>query len=148
MASQRVFARMIFNLFKSKSKLGVDIGTSSIKVVELGQKGGRFTLENYGFFELRGGPDAAPGTQSIPKLPDQDIIAGLKETIRRTGIKGRDAIAAISSFSTFATVIEMPYLSEEDLAKAIPFEARKYVPIPLDEEVLDWSIVGVVDHPG
>ncbi len=139
---------MIFNLFKSKSKLGVDIGTSSIKVVELGQKGGRFTLENYGFFELRGGPDAAPGTQSIPKLPDQDIIAGLKETIRRTGIKGRDAIAAISSFSTFATVIEMPYLSEEDLAKAIPFEARKYVPIPLDEVVLDWSIVGVVDHPG
>ncbi len=134
---------MIFNLFKSKSKLGVDVGTSSIKVVELASKGGRFTLENYGFFELKGGEASTPDAQSILKLPDQEIVWGIKELLKKAKIKTRDAVASIPSFSTFATVIEMPYLSEEDLAKAIPFEARKYVPIPLDEVVLDWSIVGI-----
>jgi type IV pilus assembly protein PilM len=63
-------------------------------------------------------------------------------------MKSRDAVASISSFSTFATVIEMPYTTEEDLAKTIPFEARKYIPVPLDQVVLDWSIVGVVGAKG
>jgi type IV pilus assembly protein PilM len=137
---------MIFNLFKSKSKVGIDIGTSAIKVVELSKKGQRFTLENYGFFELKGTSQNDEG-QSILKLPDEEIVWGIKEVLKKANIKSKDVVAAIPSFSTFATVIEMPYLSEEDLAKALPFEARKYVPIPLDEVILDWSIVGIVDQP-
>lgn len=137
---------MIFNLFKSKSKVGIDIGTSAIKLVELSKKGARFALENYGFFELKGTSQGGEA-QSILKLPDEEIVWGIKEVMKKANIRSRDVVAAIPSFSTFATVIEMPYLSEEDLAKAIPFEARKYVPIPLDEVVLDWSIVGIVDQP-
>lgn len=143
--TNRVF--MIFNLFGSKGKLGVDIGTSSIKVVELAKKSGRFQLENYAMFELKGQNESAVDDRSILKLPDEEIVWGIKEILKQGSIRARDAIASIPSFSTFATVIEMPYLSEEDLAKAIPFEARKYVPIPLDEVVLDWSIVGIVE-PG
>ena len=41
------------------------------------------------------------------------------------------------SFPTFATTISMPYLSEEEIAKAMPFEARKYIPVPLSEVQLD-----------
>ena len=136
---------MIFNLFKSKSKLGIDIGTSSIKVIELSKQSGRFELENYGIFELKGSTGAA-GDQSILKLPDEEIVWGIKEVLKTAKFKTKDVTASISSFSTFATVIEMPYLSEDDLARAIPFEARKYVPIPLDEVVLDWSIVGITDQ--
>ncbi len=83
--------------------------------------------------------------QSILKLSDQEIASGLKELIKRAQIGSTDIVASIPSFSTFATVIEMPYVSNEDLARALPFEAKKYVPIPLDEIVLDWSIVGVTD---
>ena len=135
----------MFNLFKSKSRVGIDIGTAAIKAVELSKRGGRFVLENYGFFELKGPTGDTSEGQSILKLPDEEIIWGVKELLKKSNIRGRDAVASIPSFSTFATVIEMPYLSEEDLAKAIPFEARKYVPIPLDEVILDWSIVGVLD---
>jgi type IV pilus assembly protein PilM len=67
--------------------------------------------------------------------------------LKKSNFKSRDTVAAIPSLSTFATVIEMPYLSEDDLAKAIPFEARKYVPIPLNEVVLDWSIIGIIEPP-
>ena len=136
---------MIFKLFGSKSKLGVDIGTSSIKVVELSSSGGRFKLENYGLFELKGQTGGADN-QSILQLPDEEIVWGLQQVLKQSKFGSRDVVASIPSFSTFATVIQMPYLSEADLAKAIPFEAHKYIPIPLDEVVLDWSIIGILDQ--
>lgn len=131
--------------FGSKGKIGIDIGTASIKIIQLGKKDGRFSLENYGLFQLTDvkTPAGQDPNQNILKLPDQEIVWGIKEVLKKSKITAKDAIASIPSFSTFATVIEMPYLSEDELAKAIPFEARKYVPIPLDEVNYDWSIIGV-----
>ncbi|OGN33096.1 MAG: hypothetical protein A3I39_02110 [Candidatus Yanofskybacteria bacterium RIFCSPLOWO2_02_FULL_47_9b] len=129
--------------FGSKGNLGIDIGTASIKLIELEKQGGRYSLSNYGLFSLRNTGAKNEAEQSILKLSDQDIAGGIKEVLKRSKISGRNAVASIPAFSTFATVIEMPYLSETELAQAIPFEARKYVPIPLDEVVLDWSIIGV-----
>ena len=138
----------MFNLFGGKGKLGIDIGTASIKVVELEKKGARFELSNYGLFELKSGVSDSPATagRGILKLPDEEIIWGIKEIIKKGGIKSKDVVASIPSFSTFSTIIEMPYLSEQDLAKSLPFEARKYIPIPLDEVVLDWSIVDISNN--
>ena len=135
----------MFGLFKSTSKLGIDIGTASIKIVELDKKNGRFVLQNYGLFELKGTSAAgtSPMQNSILKLPDGEIIWGIKEVIKKGNIKSKNVVASLPSFSTFSTVIEMPYLSKNDLAKAIPFEARKYVPIPLAEVDMDWSIIGI-----
>ena len=67
----------------------------------------------------------------------------VKEVMKKAKIKAVNAVASIPSFSTFATAIEMPYISEQDLAKALPFEARKYIPVPLNEVVLDWSIIDI-----
>lgn len=135
---------MVFNLFKSsKTKLGIDIGTSSIKVVELSQEGGRWKLLNYGMYELHAGDGRSDTARTVMDLSDAEIGQAIQQILTTATMKSRDAVAAVSSFSTFATVIEMPYVSEEDLAKTIPFEARKYVPVPLDQVVLDWSIVGV-----
>jgi len=142
---------MVFNLFKSiqsRGNLGLDIGTSSIKLVELEKKGGRYNLTNYAILELKSGDSSSGrsgGWQSILKMPDQEITEGIKELIKKAAISSTDIDSAIPSFSTFATVIEMPYTSNEDLERSIQFEAKKYVPIPLEEVVLDWSIVGVVD---
>lgn len=139
---------MPFGLFKSKGKLGIDIGTSAIKIVELEKEGGRFALKNYGLFEFKSA-DGAPQTagskqvQNILKLPDGEIIWGIKEVLKKAKIKSASVVASIPSFSTFAMVIEMPYISEKDLAKALPFEARKYIPVPLNEVILDWSIIDI-----
>lgn len=140
-----LFYTRMFNLFQPKGKLGIDIGSSAVKIVELTKAGGRFNLVNYGSFSLKGVASDPTGSQDLLKLPDEEIVWGIKEIIKQSKMKATEVVASIPAFSTFATVIEMPYLSEEDLAKAIPFEARKYVPIPLDEVVLDWSIVGILD---
>ncbi|MEK7138753.1 MAG: type IV pilus assembly protein PilM [Patescibacteria group bacterium] len=141
---------MAFNLFKfkSKGKLGIDIGTSAIKVVETEKENNRFILKNYGFFEFKASDnvskvDESKQIQSILKLPDGEIIWGIREVIKKAKIRSTDVVASIPSFSTFATVIEMPYLSEQDLAKALTFEARKYIPVPLNEVILDWSIIDI-----
>ncbi len=133
----------MFNLFNSNANLGIDIGTASIKLMELERHGGRFSLSNYGLFSVKGSSAKTDIEQSILKLPDEEIGSAIKDLLKHSKIKGRTVVASIPSFSTFSTVIEMPYLSESELAQAIPFEARKYVPIPLDEVILDWSIIGV-----
>ena len=139
-----------FSFGKSKNKLGIDIGTSSIKIIELSKDGGRFKLENYGLFELQAHDEKTNGTGSdavartrIAQLSENDYSWGIKETLKITKIKAQDAIASIPTFSTFSTVISMPYLSEKDIAQSIPFEARKYIPLPLSDVVLDWSIINV-----
>lgn len=139
---------MAFNLFGSKSKLGVDIGTAGIKIVELGEENGRHKLLNYGMFELRSAGGQADSAKTVMDLSDQEIIQAVSDIIRTSGMKSRDAVASVSSFATFATVVELPYTSEEELAKTIPLEARKYVPVPLDQVVLDWSIIGVAGQNG
>lgn len=139
----------MLNIFQSKNKIGVDIGTSSIKVVELGKKGGRFELLNYGILELKNFNDNSGGQrlgQSILKFPNEEIVWGLKEILAKSNIKSKDVVASIPSFSTFTTIIEMPYLLEQDLAKAIPIEAKKYIPLPIEDVIIDWSIIGVKEH--
>lgn len=143
---------MPFGLFKSKGKLGIDVGTSAIKIVELEKESGRFALKNYGLFEFKSADGVSAATESkqvqnILKLPDGEIIWGLKEVLKKAKIKATDVVASIPSFSTFATVIDMPYISEQDLAKSLPFEARKYIPVPLSEVVLDWSIIDIPTSP-
>lgn len=133
----------MFNFFKQKGKLGIDIGTASIKVVELQKKANRFALNNYGILELK---DIKTGTgtaigQSVLKMPDDEIVWGIKEIIRMAKMESRDVVASLPSSSTFTTVIDMPYISEQDLNRVLPFEAKKYIPIPLDEVVLSWTII-------
>ncbi len=132
--------------FGKKSKLGIDIGTASIKIVELTKDANRHKLLNYGIFELESADDAInlagqSGRSKIAQLSNADVASSIKEILKKAHITSKDVVASIPSFPTFSTTITMPYLSEEDIAKAIPFEARKYIPVPLNEVQLDWAIV-------
>lgn len=127
------------SFFSSKSVLGVDIGTASIKIAELSHSRDKYELKNYGIL------DFLSKKEVDKKLEDEYIAGGLKELISRIKPSTTNSVASIPSFSTFSTVIELPYLSEKDLAKAIPFEARKYIPIPLKELVLDWTIINIAE---
>lgn len=127
----------------SKGVVGVDIGTASIKVAEMLRESGRFKLLNYGVYELESQEKIMQVQHKTPKLSDEYITAGLREIFRLARIPTRKVVASIPSFSTFTTIISLPYLSEKDLAKTIPFEAKKYIPAPLSEVAIDWSIIKV-----
>ncbi len=135
--------------FGSKTVLGLDIGTSSVKVVEMTKSSGRFVLQNYGILALAPGAAALKVsaeqavTTGTVRLSEEDIAWAVRTVLEKSKIESREAMVSIPSYPTFTTVITMPYVSEEEIAKAIPYEARKYVPVPLSDVVLDWSIINV-----
>lgn len=120
-----------------KEHLGIDLGLSAIKMVELKKKDERLVLSNYAILQIK--KDSA---FKISDLKEEEIAKVLKNLIAKADIRGRTANISLPINQTFSTIIDFPEMSEDELAAAIPFEARKYVPVPLEEVVLDWSVVG------
>lgn len=129
------------NLFKKSdtSVLGVDIGASSIKVVQLKKKKGRAVLETYG--ELSLGPYAGVEIGRATNLPTEKIIEGLGDVLKEATTTTKRCGIAIPLSSSLVTFIKMPAFDSKQLAQMIPIEARKYIPVPISEVALDWWIV-------
>ncbi len=137
------FLSQITDLFnkKSKSVLGVDIGSSSIKVVQISRKNGHAVLETYG--ELALGPYSGKGVGESVALTQEKIIEAVKDMLKEkeVNITTMSCGIAIPFASSLMAVIEMPDVSRKDLEQMIPIEARKYVPVPISEVTLDWYII-------
>lgn len=121
---------------KSKSQLGVDIGTSNIKIVQLRPQGDKFVLETYGLVNVAyqiSNKDSGPAVNQAADI--------LKSLIAKTGVTTKRAMASLPNSAVFTSVIEMPKIPKDELKSAIEFEAKKYVPLPLEEVALSWIIL-------
>lgn len=126
-----------------KSFLGIDIGTSSIKIVELSAFAGKIKLENYAKlpiqpFQQR--QSLAPEKSTI-FLPGKEIAEAIKEILNEAKIKTKNCVIAIPDFLTFFTTFSLPQMSKEELPEAVKIEARKYIPLPIKEVTVDWQII-------
>jgi type IV pilus assembly protein PilM len=124
---------------ESKSVLGIDIGTSSIKVVQLRRERGRVLLETYGAIAL--GPYAGVEIGRATSLPADKIAEALKDVIREANVTTTDAAISIPYASSLISIIKLPSTVEKQLAQVVPIEARKYIPVPINEVLLDWFVV-------
>lgn len=134
---------MFSNLFKIKKKemsvIGIDIGSSAIKVVQLRKMKGKAVLETYGALAL--GPYAGTQTGKATNLPNEKIIEALKDIIKEAKVSASVGGIAIPFGASLITVIELPYVNDRQLDQMIPMEARKYIPVPISEVKLDWTIM-------
>lgn len=121
--------------------LGIDIGSSSIKIVQLSQKNGHAILDTYG--ELALGPYAGKSIGEATNLPPDKIIAAIADMLKEkeVNITTRLCGVAIPFASSLMAVIDMPMVSMKQLENMIPIEARKYVPVPISEVALDWYVI-------
>lgn len=124
---------------KSESVAGVDIGSSSIKIVQLRREKEKAILETYGELSLGRYGDTPVG-QAI-RLTDEKIVEAIKDLKKEAGIKAEKAIIAIPLRYSFLTKISLPLMSDAELEKAIPYEIKRYIPVPLSEVVFDWQIL-------
>ncbi len=138
-----------FNIFgvgsKPKSYLGIDIGTLSIKIVEFSNENGRPKLENYAILTnyglaLRNLVQSGEG--KTPKAFGGEASPMLRRLVKTGAIEAREINMSVPIFSSFLTVMELPQMSESEVVNAIQFEAKKYVPVPLESVVIDWSLIG------
>jgi len=135
------------NVIKQNIKpvfLGVDIGTTSIKVVEVEQGKLKPKINNYAILESRGSllRTNAIFQSSNLKLFDREMIELLKEVIKKMKPQTNKVIASIPVFSAFTTVLKLPEMPENELKQALLFQAKQYVPLPLEEVAFDWQKVG------
>ncbi len=131
------------NFFKPKvsSVIGVDIGSSSIKIVQIHKKNGQAVLETYG--ELALGPYAGGTVGQAVMLPAEKISEALLDLMREkeVNITTNACGVSIPFSSSLMTVLELPRVSEKQLGLMVPLEARKYIPVPISEVMLDWSLI-------
>ncbi len=122
------------------SYLGVDIGASGIKMVELANDNGRPRLVTYGIienlFEQIGSVD--------PRDQSEAVALQLKKLIKLTHATTTKTVAALPTFSVFSSTMSMLAMTPKELTSAIRWEAKKIVPLPLEDMILDYKVLGEV----
>jgi type IV pilus assembly protein PilM len=131
-----------FGLFGNKqmSVLGVDIGASSLKVVQLRKQRGKALLETYG--ELALGPYAGVEIGQSTNLTADKISETLRDLLRESKVTTKECGVGIPFERSLLTLVELPRRKDREEQKTIiELEARKYIPVPISEVQLDWFIV-------
>src|SRR6185503_20898581 len=123
-------------LIKQNSVVGVDIGTSFIKVVQLTHGGTSPVLDTYGLVDMSGQIDGSNKDKAV-----EPTAASLKQLLVEAKITAKTCVASLPNAAVFTSVVDMPLMDDQELASAMPFEAKKYVPLPVSDIALSWSVV-------
>jgi type IV pilus assembly protein PilM len=124
----------------SGSAVGIDIGSSAIKVVEIKKKGGKAVLETYGAISL--GPYGDVDAGHVTNLPVEKIAEAMKEVLKQSGVTTSSGALAIPVQSSLIFPIELPsQIKKSELPSIVPTEARKYIPVPINEVSIDYFIL-------
>ncbi|HOK35464.1 MAG TPA: type IV pilus assembly protein PilM [Candidatus Pacearchaeota archaeon] len=127
---------------KSPSILGIDIGTASVKIVELQKDGKVIKLKNYGEYQSPVFKNELISTENnFLNFSEDRIVNIIKKIIQEAKIETREANFSLPVFSSFFTVIDLPSMEPEEIPEAVRFQANQYIPVPVSEVVLDWTII-------
>lgn len=125
------------------SFVGIDIGSESVKVVQLKKEREQAVLETYGelksarYFEK----ETSISMGGFIGHTDQNVVNLLTDVMRESNVTSRRVVFSIPSTSSFITVINFPLIRVDEIEAAIPFEAKRYIPIPTNEVKLDWQVI-------
>lgn len=122
---------------------GLDIGSHSIKAVELEPKGTGFSL-------LAAGIARAPqnGITSEVEADQVRVAEAIKKLVSDSKISSRDVNLALPESLVFTRIINLPYLTDEEVASAISWQAEPYIPIPVAEASIDHQIIARFEPSG
>lgn len=127
---------------RKKETIGIDIGSSSIKLIQLSEIEGRYTLEKFG----------------IAALPPEIIVDGtimdsvrcveaLQNVVKEQAIVTKDAVISVSGHSVIVKRVTLPQMSEEELSESIKWEAEQYIPFDINEVNMDFQILSTFVGP-
>ncbi len=120
--------------------LGVDIGSSSIKVVQIKKKDGKAVLVTYGMIGL--GPYAEMDMGRVTNLSVDKTVEALNETLKQSSVTTNSGAISMPVQSSLIFTVDLPLnVKKTDMASVIATEARRYIPVPITEVSLDWFIL-------
>ena len=117
--------------------VGIDIGSKTIKIVELAKEGNVFKLRGSGIVGYQGAsPDHAKDEKELVALAD--FIRKLHKDAR---ISSKEVNIALPETQVFTRTIKFPTLTDQEIASAVKWEAEQYIPIPLNEAIIQHTII-------
>jgi type IV pilus assembly protein PilM len=116
---------------------GLDIGTTSIRVVQLRGGGPVKALDRYGSMPVDGNMSV-----SDSKADQTKVAQAVAQLVKQVGITTRNVAVGVPSNKVFTTVVDMEKLSQSELAKTIRYQADSFIPTPLAESKIDWALLG------
>ncbi len=129
----------LFSFGNDNLFLGIDIGNSSLKMVELRKKNRKIYLSNYAFSEN-------VSEVNFTKIDDINYLAQAILKVRQeAGITATKVTASLPTFTVFSSIINLSNVDKKNLVTAINEEAKKVIPLPLEEMILDWKVIPGVD---
>lgn len=124
-------------LGRKRGVIGLDVGSSSIKLVELGETKNGYKLQNLGILPLP--PEAIVDGALMDSVT---IIDTIRELINSTKTKTKDVVASVSGHSVIVKKISLPVMSESELEESIQWEAERYIPFDINDVNIDFQIFG------
>ena len=128
------------NIFKRSvpPTIGVDIGTSSVKVLQFSKLGSSYRVEHVAIESL---PEGAFAEHSINNV--DEVGSAIRGAVKRSGTKAKHCAMAVSGSAVITKLIHLPGdLAEDEIEGQIEMEAGQYIPYPRDEVSLDFEILG------
>lgn len=127
---------------KTSSLLGIDISSTSVKLVQLSRVGDRHRVEAYAVEAL---PHSAVVEKRIAEL--EVVGQALSRVVLKADSLGKGAAVAMAGSAVISKLIQMPAgLSDEALENQLKVEAGQYIPYPLDEVAIDFEVQGCSAH--
>jgi len=120
----------------NKESFGLDIGATSIKIVLLNGKNNSFVLKAASIT-----PAPLRGMMSNSPLDDQEMAQAIVKAVKNAGINTKSVNIALPENQVYTKVLDMPVLSDRELASAIYWEAEQYIPVPLQNITLVWNVL-------
>ena len=117
--------------------VGLDIGSKTIKMVELAKDGGKWKLRSSGVVGYSGNP--------IEHMQDEKELTALSGLIKKlhkeSNVSSKEIIIALPEPQVFTRTIKFPLLTDKEVASAIKWEAEQYIPIPINEAIIQHQIL-------
>lgn len=117
--------------------VGIDIGSKTIKIVELVKSGNKIRLKASGIVVHKGKtPDIAKEEKDMVEVSE-----AIKKLYKEAKISSRDVAIALPEAKVYTRVIKFPPLTDSEIASAVKWEAEQYIPIPMNEAIIQYQVI-------
>lgn len=121
----------------SQIAVGLDIGTDHIRVAQVRQSGNGFALTAYGRV------DVPMGAVVEGEIVDVEAVSSaVKAAWRRAGIRGKSVCTGVSNQRVIVRLVDLPFMERAELQNAIQYQAQDYIPMAVEDSILDFQIIG------
>lgn len=119
------------------SVIGIDVGASAIKVVQVKRENGRAVLETYG--SISTAPYAEGIVGQVLTVEQEGLVKAIDDLFKEANVTTRNSAMSIPASASLVFLVELPgNVTDKELPQIIHNEARRYIPVPITEVSIDW----------